>query len=312
MAELTSSKVSLYAAMAANIAIGIAKFIGAAISGSSAMLSEGVHSVVDSVNEVLLLYGLERSQAEPDEDHPLGYSQEIYFWSLIVAVLIFGLGGGISIYEGVHNLYDPELSSNPLVSYTVLAAAAVFEGAALFVSLREFKRSCPAQNQSLWANLRKSKDPCTFVVIFEDFASLVGLAIAFAGVLTSQLTNNNLYDSIASIVIGLLLTGVAIVLVAETKGLLVGESASIEVQTSIRAIVQSDESVSQMGSPITIHLGPNDILLALNIEFNDGLSSNEIEVAICRIERAIRKSHQEIKRIFIEAASVSSSSSPCN
>ncbi|MGP1386728.1 MAG: cation diffusion facilitator family transporter [Thainema sp.] len=310
MAESTSSKLSLYAAMAANIAIGIAKFIGAAISGSSAMLSEGVHSVVDSVNEVLLLYGLQRSQAEPDDDHPLGYGQELYFWSLIVAVLIFGLGGGISIYEGLHSLHEPELSRNPLVSYAVLAAAAVFEGTALLISLHEFKQSYPTKNQNLWRSLRKSKDPCAFVVIFEDFAALIGLAIAFTGVLVSQLTHNGLYDSIASIVIGLLLTGVAIVLVAETKGLLVGESASVEVQASIREIIQSDESVSQMGSPITLHLGPSDILLALNIEFNDGLSSDDIETAICRIEHTIRESHQEVKRIFIEAASVSSSS--CN
>ncbi len=310
MAQPTSSKVSLYAAMAANIAIGIAKFIGAAISGSSAMLAEGVHSIVDSVNEVLLLYGLQRSTAAPDEDHPLGYGQELYFWSLIVAVLIFGLGGGISIYEGFHSLHDPQVSQNPLISYGVLAAAAVFEGTALFISLREFKQNNPAPNQSLWRSLRQSKDPCTFVVIFEDFAALIGVAIAFAGVLTSQLTHNNLFDSIASMVIGLLLTGVAIVLVAETKGLLVGESASVEIQTSIRTIIQSDESVSQIGTPITLHLGPNDILLALNIEFNDGLSSDEIEAAICRIEHTIRESHQEIQRIFIEAASVSGSSCP--
>lgn len=303
MDELKSSKTSIYAAMAANIAIGIAKFCGAAISGSSAMLSEGIHSIVDSVNEILLLYGLKRSEAEPDEAHPLGYGQEIYFWSLIVAVLIFALGGGISIYEGFHSLHEPELSRNPMISYSVLAVAAIFEGTALFVSLREFNKGNPKPG-NLWMDLRKSKDPCAFVVIFEDCAALAGLAIAFIGVLTSQITKNDLYDGIASIIIGLLLTGVAIVLVTETKELLVGESASAEVQASIRTIVQADESVSEIGSPITIHLGPKDVLLALNIEFRDGLSSDEIEDAIRRIESTIRASHQEIKRIFIEAASL--------
>lgn len=299
-----SSKTSIYAAMAANIAIGIAKFVGAAISGSSAMLSEGIHSVVDSTNEILLLYGLKQSEIAPDEKHPLGHGQEIYFWSLLVAVLIFALGGGVSIYEGINSFQQAEASNSAIVSYIVLGVAAIFEGVALFVSIREFDKNYPRNNVSLWTAIRRSKDPSAFIVILEDFAALVGLALAFAGVFLSEITQNPIYDGIASIVIGLLLTVVAVILVAETKGLLVGESASPEVRESIKTIVQADEAVSAIANPITFHLGPRDIMLALNIEFKDDLSADAIESATRRIEKNIRDTHSDVKRIFIEAASV--------
>ncbi len=304
MSNTHSSKVSIYAAMAANIAIGIAKFIGASISGSSAMLSEGIHSVVDSTNEVLLLYGLHKSETSPDEQHPLGYGQELYFWSLIVAVLIFALGGGLSVYEGLTSMKVQAPAHDPTLSYIVLGASALFEGIALFVSVREFRKNLPQNSDSFWRTLRNSKDPSSFIVIFEDCAALIGLAIAFVGVYMSQLHHNSIYDSIASIVIGILLTVVAIVLVIETKGLLIGESASPETRESIKQIVQSDDAVTRMEAPITLHFGPQDIMLAMNIEFQDGLSSDEIEAATRRIERKIRESHTEVKRIFLEAASV--------
>lgn len=299
-----SSKVSIYAAMAANVAIGIAKFTGAYISGSSAMLSEGIHSVVDSLNEVLLLYGLKQSEAGPDEQYPLGRGQELYFWSLMVAVLIFALGGGVSIIQGVRGLQSAEISSNPIVSYCVLGSAAVFEGAALTVSIRQFKKAQSNANMGLWKAIRVSKDPSSFIVIVEDSAALVGLLIAFTGVWLSETTGNPFYDAIASIAIGGLLTIVATALVAKTKGLLVGESASPETRESIKTIVRSDEAVSDFEAPITLHFGPEDIMLALNIEFRDELSANEIEAAVRRIEKAIRGTHTEVKRIFIEAASV--------
>lgn len=299
------SKRSIYAAMAANMAIGVAKFIGAGISGSSAMLSEGIHSVVDSVNEILLLYGLQQAKKEPDEDHPLGYSAEIYFWSLVVAVLIFALGGGISIYEGVDVFLNPvEPSSNELLTYGILSVAAIFEGAALFVSIREFNKNLVQKDIKFWQALRRSKDPSSFVVIFEDAAALLGLAVAALGVFLSHLTGKVFYDGLASIIIGVILTVVAVILVTETKGLLLGESAFPEVRESIRNIVVNDEAVTEMEPPITLHLGPSDILLALNIEFKDDLSSDQIEAAIRRIEAAIRESHAEVQRIFIEARSI--------
>jgi cation diffusion facilitator family transporter len=303
MAGAESSKVSIYAALAANIAIGIAKFVGAAISGSSAMLSEGVHSVVDSVNELLLLYGIRQSQAAPDEQFPLGRGQELYFWSLMVAVLIFALGGGISIYEGFDSLEHPEVGGQAIVSYVVLGVAAIFEGTALAISIREFNKTYPRKAEvSLWQAIRDSKDPSSFIVIVEDAAALVGIAIAFAGVMLTQIFQNSLYDGIASIVIGILLTVVAILLVSETKGLLVGESASKAIRESIKSIVKSDDAVSDMGPPITLHLGPRDVLLAMNIEFRNDLSADDIEAAVRRIEKSIRTTHDEINRIFIEAA----------
>ena len=303
MAGAESSKVSIYAALAANIAIGIAKFVGAAISDSSAMLSEGVHSVVDSVNELLLLYGIRQSQAAPDEQFPLGRGQELYFWSLMVAVLIFALGGGISIYEGFDSLEHPEVGGQAIVSYVVLGVAAIFEGTALAISIREFNKTYPRKAEvSLWQAIRDSKDPSSFIVIVEDAAALVGIAIAFAGVMLTQIFQNSLYDGIASIVIGILLTVVAILLVSETKGLLVGESASKAIRESIKSIVKSDDAVSDMGPPITLHLGPRDVLLAMNIEFRNDLSADDIEAAVRRIEKSIRTTHDEINRIFIEAA----------
>ncbi|EAZ89714.1 cation diffusion facilitator family transporter [Crocosphaera chwakensis] len=295
---------TIYAAMIANIAIGVAKFFGAAISGSSAMLSEGIHSVVDSINEVLLLYGLKRSKKEPDEDHPLGHGQEIYFWSLVVAVLIFALGGGISIYEGFKSFHDSRESTNAIVSYGVLSIAAVFEGTALFISVQEFNQERSDNNINFWKALRRSKNPTTFVVIFEDTAALLGIVVAILGVFLSELTGTIFYDGLASIIIGVILTIVAIVLVIETKGLLIGESAFPEVRDSIKNIVVKDTSVYKVESPITLQLGPTDILLALSIEFQDDLTSDQIEVAIRRIKADIWASHHEVKRIFIEARSI--------
>jgi cation diffusion facilitator family transporter len=305
MAGAKSSKVPVYAALGANIAIGIAKFIGAAISGSSAMLSEGIHSVVDSANELLLLYGLKQSQVAPDEQFPLGRGQELYFWSLMVAVLIFALGGGISIYEGFDSLDHPQVGSHALLSYIVLGTAALFEGTALIISIRAFNQSYPRKaDVTLWQAILDSKDPSLFIVIVEDAAALIGISIALAGVILTQFFQNALYDGIASIVIGLLLILVAILLISKTKGLLIGESASQSVRKSIKAIVKSDVAVSDLGPPITLHLGPREVMLAMHIEFRNDLSADDIEAAVRRIKRSIRATHAEVARIFIEAAAI--------
>ena len=222
----------------------------------------------------------------------------------MVAVLIFALGGGISIFQGVRSLQVPEASKDPLVSYGVLAAAAIFEGAALTVSIREFKKTQLDADLGLWKAIGESKDPSSFIVIVEDTAALIGLGIAFAGVWLSETTGEPVYDALASISIGVLLTVVATALVANTKGLLVGQSASVETRTSIKNIVRSDEAVSDSDPPITLHLGPQDVMLALIIEFHDELSADEIEAAVRRIEKNIRTAHTDVKRIFIEAASV--------
>ncbi|MEL6134652.1 MAG: cation diffusion facilitator family transporter, partial [Bacteroidota bacterium] len=235
-----TAKGPIYAAVAANVAIAIAKFIGASISGSSAMLSEGIHSFVDSGNGLLLLYGIDRSKKGPDEEHPLGHGKELYFWSLVVAILIFALGGGVSLYEGYNHVMHHEVpaegaaESNYTVSYIVLTLAAIFEGAALIFALRSFNRTRRKNNMGFWEAIRTSKDPAAFAVIFEDSAALLGLIIAFIGLLLTDITGNPIFDGIASIIIGVLLAVIAALLAVETKALLIGESALPEVRQGIK------------------------------------------------------------------------------
>lgn len=296
-----TSKGPIYAAVAANVGIAIAKFIGSALSGSSAMLSEGIHSLVDSGNGLLLLYGINRSKKPADEEHPMGHGKELYFWSLVVAILIFALGGGISAYEGIKHIQHPIEPGDPTINYIVLAVAMVFEGAALYFAVRSFNKVRRRTQMGFWEAIRKSKDPAAFAVIFEDTAALLGLIVALGGVMASQITGNGMYDGIASLVIGVILAGIAVVLATETKQLLIGESALPETRNSIKEIFKTDPAVTKMGAPITLHFGPEDIMLAVEVEFDDDLGADQIEDAVKRIEANIRHQHPEVKRIFIEA-----------
>lgn len=298
-----SSKGPIYAAVAANLAIAVSKFIAAFISGSSAMLSEGIHSFVDSGNGLLLLLGINRGKRPPDEEHPLGHGKELYFWSLVVAVLIFAIGGGMSFYEGISHLQHPSEIGDPTISYIVLTLALVFEGAALVVAWRSFNKT--RGKRSFWQAVRHSKDPAGFAVIFEDAAALLGLLVALAGVYLTQVTRNPVFDGGASIVIGVLLTVIAILLAYESKALLIGESAVPEVREKIREVVEADASVQTMYAPITLHFGPDDVLLALDVEFQDELSSDGVEEAVGRIEKRLREEVPILRRIFIEAKAMS-------
>lgn len=302
-----SSKKTIFAATVANLAIAITKFIAAAITGSSAMLSEGFHSSVDTANELLLLLGIHRSQKPPDENHPFGYGQELYFWTLIVAIGIFAIGGGISLYEGITHLLNPHPLENPLWNYIVLGVAVLFEGYSWTVALKAF---LPYKgNQSFWQAIRTSKDPTTFTVLFEDSAALLGLVVAFVGVFFGHLLNNPYFDGIASIVIGLILAVVALWLAYESRGLLLGESAKSEIVKSIQSIAEKDPAVDRVARPLTMHLGRNEVLLNLEINFHQKLSIEEVVSAVNRIEKAIRKQHSDIKQIFIEAKSLTESHS---
>ncbi len=300
-----TEKGPIYAAVAANVAIAIAKFIGAFISGSAAMLSEGIHSLVDSGNGLLLLYGIRRSKIGPDEEHPMGHGKELYFWSLVVAILIFALGGGISLYEGIDHLQHPTHSGDPTLNYIILAVAMVFEGAALFFALRSFNKQRRKRKMAFWEAIRKSKDPSRFAVIFEDTAALLGLMIAMAGVFLTDLTGNGMYDGLASILIGVILAIIAGVLAYETKALLIGESALPEVRKGIEKIVEEDEEIFNAMPPITMHFGPDDLFVALDVEFKDNLKSDQIEEVVRRIENNIRKAYPIVKKIYIEAQAVS-------
>lgn len=302
--NVKSSKLPLYGALVANLAIAITKFIAAGLSGSSAMLSEGIHSIVDTGNSLLLLLGLRKSKKPADASHPFGHGKELYFWSLIVAILIFAIGGGMSLYEGVQHLREPEPVSDPTLSYIVIALAVVFEGAAWTMAYKNFSKT--RTEKSFLKALRASKDPSTFAVLFEDTAAILGLIIAFLGIFLSHTLHNPIFDGIASMLIGLILAAVAVLLASESKGLLIGEGASRPVLESITQLANADPAVAQIAPPLTMHMGPFEILLAIDVKFKRDLSSEEIENAIARLERAIFSKHPEVKRIFIEAKSITS------
>lgn len=294
--------VAVYGAVIANLLIAITKFTAAFFTNSSAMLSAGIHSIVDTCNQLLLLFGLHRARKPADDLHPFGYGKELFFWGLIVAILLFALGGGMSIYEGVGHVLHPGTLSDPTWNYVVLILALIFEGASWWIALREMLAA--RGEHSLWRAIRSSKDPALYTVLIEDTAALLGLIIAFVGVYLSHYFANPVWDGIASISIGAMLVVVAVFLVRESRGLIVGESADAGVVRAIRDIARTDPAVVSAQSPLTMHLGPNQVLLNLGIQFQTTISAADISVAIDRIETRIRAAHPQIKHIFIEAKSV--------
>jgi cation diffusion facilitator family transporter len=295
---VAASKVPIYSALIANFLIAITKFVAAAVTGSSAMISEGIHSLVDTGNEVLLLYGMKRSQKPPDTLRPFGYGQELYFWAFIVSVLIFAVGGGISFYEGVTHILHPEQMTDPKWNYIVLAFAFVFDGISLITALKDFNRQ--RGSTPFWKYVRISKDPTTFVVVFEDSADVLGLVVAFLGVFLGHRLNNPYYDGAASIVIGLLLTFISIMLAKESRSLLMGESADPRLLSEVRLIVEKDPSIRKAQHQLSTYLAPEELLLLLKVSFNSDLNSNQIATAIQRIRSSIQEAHPEIKQIYIE------------
>ena len=288
----------LYTALAGNIAIAVIKFIAAAYSGSSAMLSEGVHSLVDSVNELVLLYGLRRSNTPADLSHPLGYGRELYFWSFVVALLVFTLGTGVSIYEGITRLLHPRLPGNAAITFTVLALSFVFEAISWRIALKDFQAT--KGTLGYFEAIRKSKNPTTFTVLLEDTAALLGLIVAFLGLLAAQIFQIPQFDGIASIGIGLILALTALLLARETKELLIGESAYLHVQQSILHIASEDSGVDHANGVITTQLGPQRVFAALSAEFHDGQSTQEIEACVRRIETRVQAAHPEVATLFIK------------
>lgn len=299
------SKTAIFAAIAGNLAIAIMKFVAAAISGSSAMLSEGIHSLVDTGNGGLLLLGVSKSKQPADASHPFGYGKELYFWSLIVAVLIFGVGGGISVYEGIKHLLHPAPLEDPTWGYVVLGLAVVFESIVFIIAFRAFQK-LKGKDDSYWQAIKKSKDPTTFTILFEDAAALTGLVVAFAGLFMAHYFNNPYFDGAASIVIGVILASVALLLVYETKGLLIGEGADPETLENIRKLAESEIGVKKVINPLTMHFGPHTILLTVDIEFDKHLSAVEVENTVDRLEKNIRRQYPDIKHIYIEAGAISS------
>ncbi len=299
-----SPKLAIYAAILGNLVIAIMKFTAAAFTGGSAMLSEGIHSLVDTGNGGLLLLGIHRSKKPADAAHPFGYGKELYFWSLIVAVLIFGVGGGISVYEGILHLLHPSPLQDPTWSYVVLGLATLFESVVFVIAWREF-RALKGKDENFWQAIRSSKDPATFTVLFEDAAALLGLLVAAAGIFLAHQFNRPELDGAASVVIGLILASTAGFLVYESKGLLVGEGANPETLAAIRKLVESDPGVRRVRNPLTMHFGPETVLLTVDIQFDAKLSAAEVEVAVDRMEKGIRQRYPAIKHIYIESRAIS-------
>ncbi|MGH8136832.1 MAG: cation diffusion facilitator family transporter [Steroidobacteraceae bacterium] len=300
MSSTPSSKQTIGAALIGNLLVAASKVVAALWTGSSAMTSEALHSFVDSGNEILLLYGQYRATRRPDAAHPLGHGRELYFWSFIVALLIFALGSGISIYQGIAQVSNPRPIHDPLVSYIVLALAFVFEGGSWFVAARQFRGIQARSKRGFYESFRRSKDPPAFMILFEDTAALLGIVIAGLGTYAATALDMPVFDGIASILIGLVLGAIAILLARESKSLLIGEAASRELAEAIRAIAAQDRSVSRVNGLLSAQLAPDQILVALSLEFADDLRVPQIEEHVVEIERNIRAAHPEVLALFVK------------
>jgi cation diffusion facilitator family transporter len=300
---ISKSKIAILAAIAGNLAIAVTKFDAAVITGRSAMLSEAIHSVVDTGNGLLMLLGVRKSQKPPDSDHPFGHGHELYFWTLIVGVLIFAVGGGMSVYEGIEHILHPRFTENVGWSYAVLGMAVVFEGTSWLFGWKAF--SAERGRKGVLKAIHETKDPSTFTVLLEDSAALLGLIFAFGGIfLGSQLGLPHL-DGVASVLIGLLLCGVAVLMVYESKGLLIGEGLDHESLKSIRALVEADPGVEWVGHLHTMYLGPHEVLLTIELRFHGHISSLEVRQAARRLREGIQSQHPDVRRIFFGAEALS-------
>jgi cation diffusion facilitator family transporter len=295
------NKKVIYAALAGNTAIAITKITAAIYTGSSAMLSESIHSIVDTGNQILLLYGIRRASRPADERHPFGYGRELYFWAFVVAILIFAVGAGVSMYEGIHRIQNPRPITNPAINYVVLSFAMIFEGGAWWVAYRAFDST--RGKRSLIAAVRDSKDPSIFTVLLEDTAAMLGLLVAFVGIALGQWLEIPQLDGLASILIGCILAGAAILLAQETKGLLIGEGADPEIVREISRVLSAHSAIDRVNEILSMHQGPDDILVNVSVEFRDGLAIGAIERHTAAIEREIKARIPGARRVFIEAQS---------
>ncbi len=303
--EKSGSKTVIYAAIASNLGIAAAKFVVAAITGSAAMAAEGIHSAVDTGNEFLLLIGEHTSAKPADAKHPFGYGKTLYFWALIVALSVFSLGGGLSIYHGIDALRHPEPLQDPMWNYIVLGVSALFEGYSWNVSRRELNK-VRKPGTSLWQTVRASKDASVFTVFIEDSAALLGLAIAALGIFLGHLFDNPYFDPAASVLIGLLLVGAAFTLARETGALLVGESIGPEATRRVRAIFDNDPDIQTVSKLMSMQLGPDEVLLTAAVQFKRGMRIDEVEGAIARLEKAVSAIYPQIQHIYFESGALRS------
>jgi cation diffusion facilitator family transporter len=293
---------AVWAALGGNVLVAAAKFVAAFMTGSAAMLSEAVHSLVDTLNELLLLYGIARSTRPADREHPLGYARELYFWSFVVALLIFTLGAGVSVYQGIERLANPQPIEKPAIIFTVLAASMIFEGASWLVGARAFRAS--KRDLSWWEAFRQSKDPPAFIVIFEDSAAVLGILVAAAGTAAAVVTGDSRWDGIASLLIAAILAGVAALLARESKALLIGERADPTLSDAVLRIAAGLPGVCSANSIVTVQLAPKSIVATLSLDFFDYMRAPEIEHAVIELEKRIRSTYPEVTALFVKPQSV--------
>jgi cation diffusion facilitator family transporter len=293
----TASTRTLVIALLANLGIAASKFVAAAITGSSAMLTEGVHSVVDSTNQLLLMWGRRQAKKPPDKYHPLGYGREVYFWSFVVAVLVFSLGAGVSIYEGIIHIANPEEAVSPIVAYIVLLVAFLLEGWSTREAFQEFREA--KGELGWWEAIRRSKDPPSFIVLLENGAAMAGIIAAAVGVFVAQLTDDPFYDGAASIVIGVILAITAMLLAYESKGLLIGEAADPDLVRELRQMVCAKNGVVGVGHVLTIHSSPDQITAMINVDFRDTISAGDVERIVRELERETHKRWPQVRRLFV-------------
>ena len=293
-----SSRKVIYAALAGNCLIAMTKVVAAFMTGSSAMLSEAVHSSADTGNEILLLYRLRRAKMPADNEFPFGHGKEIYFWSFVVAIVLFAGGAGLSMYKGIAQLVSPVPVRHSYINYGVICLALVFEGTSWYIALKEF-----AKLKGPWGYIQaihRGKDPSIFIVLLEDSAAIVGLLVAFMGIFLSHVTCSPTYDAVAAVIIGLILAGTAILLASETKGLLIGESANKEVIQGIRDIACSYKEIKQVNEVLTMHMGPDFILVNISVDFVDPILATAVEATVAGLDSAIKRAYPLVQRIFVE------------
>ncbi|MFL6752722.1 MAG: cation diffusion facilitator family transporter [Sphingomicrobium sp.] len=296
MSAATASTRTLVIAFVANLGIAASKFAAAAVTGSSAMLTEGVHSVVDSTNQLLLMWGRHAARRPADEYHPFGYGRELYFWSFVVAVLVFALGAGVSLYEGIIHIAHPEEAVSPIIAYAVLLAAFLLEGWSTLEAFKEFRE---AKGSLGWFEaIRRSKDPPAFIILLENGAAMAGIVAAAAGVFLAQLTADPFYDGAASVVIGLILGVTALLLAYESKGLLIGEAADPELVQGLRELVSGKPGVVGVGDILTVHSSPDQITAMINVDFDNQMSAGEVEQIVCGVEHEARERWPHVRRLF--------------
>jgi cation diffusion facilitator family transporter len=294
----TGSNRTILIALGANVGIAVAKFVAATITGSSAMLTEGVHSLVDSTNQLLLLHGRRMAAKPADAIHPFGYGRELYFWSFVVAILVFALGAGVSVYEGVLHILEPEPASDPLIAFAVLGLAGALEGWSTLAALADFNRA--RGNRSIWKEIRRSKDAPTLVLLLENAGALVGLGVAAAGLALSLITGNPFWDGLASVLIGLVLGVLAVVLLLEAKGLLIGESADPALVSAIGAAAGAHAGVVKVHEVLTLHVSPDMVTAMISADFDDTISARAVEQIVAAIEREVGGLFPIVTRVFVQ------------